>query len=137
MIQFQNEFVTAELVNNSTAILLTLKGFIPSVQYREALEKALDIAKKHKINNWISDITRMKVLGVKDQEWAGTVWLTKAVTAGCYKKQAVIMSDDIFGQASAKNILTTVQNQEIQIQNFTKIEEAKKWLAGSASTVKA
>ncbi len=129
MNQFQNEFVTVELVNNSTAILSTWKGFIPSAKYREALDKSLELAKKHNIKNWISDIRLMKVLGVKDQEWAGTEWLSKAVSAGCYKKQAVIMSEDVFGQASAKNILTTVQNQQIEFQNFTRLEDAKSWLA--------
>lgn len=129
MIQFQNEFVIAELVNNSTAIVLTWKGFIPSSKYREGLDKSLDLAKKHKIKNWISDIRLMKVIGVKDQEWAGTEWLSKTVSAGCYKKQAVIMSEDVFGQASANNILTTVQNQQIEIRNFTNMDDAKKWLA--------
>lgn len=131
MVQFKNEFVIVELVNNSTAILLTWKGFIPSQKYREALDKSLEITQKYKIKNWISDIREMKVVSVKDQEWAGTEWLSKAVTAGCYKKQAVIMPEDVFGQASAKNMITTVtvKNQQIEIQNFTSLEEAKKWLS--------
>lgn len=133
MVQFKNEFVTAELVNDNTAILLTWKGFIPSVNYREALDKSLEVAKKYKIKNWISDITKMKVLGAKDQDWAATSWLPKAVSADCYKKQAVIMSEDIFGQASAKKILTTIENQQIEIQNFIRIDDAKKWLTESAS----
>ena len=131
MIQFQNEFVVVELVNNATAIALTWKGFVPSAKYREALEKSLEIAKKHKIRNWISDLRQMKVLSGKDQEWAGTVWLSNAVASGFYRKQAVIMSEDVFGQASAKNILTTVQNQQIEIQSFVRMEDAKKWLQGS------
>lgn len=137
MIQFQNDHVVAELVNNGTAILTTWKGFVPSHAYRDALTRALEIAKKHKIKFWISDIRSMKVLGVKDQQWAATEWLSNAVSADCYRKQAVIMSEDIFGQASAKNILTTAQNQEIEIQNFTRIEDAKKWLAASASSLAA
>lgn len=129
MIQFENDFVTVELVNNSTALLATWKGFIPSSYYRDALEKSLEIAKKHKIKNWISDIKLMKVIGTPDQEWAGTTWLLNAVSAGCYEKQAVIMSEDIFGKASANKILTTVQDQAIEIQNFVRLEDAKKWLA--------
>jgi len=129
MIQFQNEYVVAELVNNSTVILLTWKGFIPSAEYREALDRSLEIAKTQKISKWISDLRLMKVIRVNDQEWASTDWLSRAVLAGCYSKQAVIMADDVFAQASAQKILTTVQNKQIEIQNFTKIEEAKTWLA--------
>ncbi len=131
MIQFQNESIIVELVNDSTAILLTWKGFIPSLKYREALDKSLEIAKKYKIKNWISDIRLMKVVGVKDQEWAGTIWASKAVSAGCYKKQAVIMPEDVFGKASANNMIATVQNQKIEIKNFTRLDEAKQWLAES------
>jgi hypothetical protein len=129
MVQFQSEYAKIELVNNSSTILLTWKGFIPSATYRETLDKSLEIAKKFKIKKWISDIKQIKVIGVKDQEWAGTDWLSRAVGAGCYHKQAVIMADDIFGQASAKKILTTIQNQEVEIQNFNKLEEAITWLA--------
>jgi hypothetical protein len=128
MVQYQSEYLKIELVNNSSTILLTWKGFIPSEIYRESLNKSLEIAKKYKIKKWISDIKQIKVVGVKDQEWAGTDWLSRAVTSGCYQKQGVIMADDIFGQASAKKILTNIQNQEIEIQNFNKLEEAIIWL---------
>lgn len=135
MIQFQNDSVVVELVNDGTAVAMTWKGFIPSAKYREALEKTLEIARKHRIKYWISDIRQMKVISAKDQEWAATVWLSNAVAAGCYEKQAVIMSEDVFGQASAKNILTTVQNKQIEIQNFVSKDQAKKWLAENASMV--
>ncbi len=129
MIQFQNESVVIELANNSTVLVLTWTGFIPSAKYREALDKSLEIAKRYKIQSWVSDIRKMKVIGAKDQEWAGTDWLSRAVSNGCYRKQAVIMSEDVFGQASAKNIITTVQNQKIEIQNFMRREDALTWLA--------
>jgi hypothetical protein len=134
MIQFQNDSVIVELANNATAIVLTWKGFIPSAKYREALDRSLEIAKKFKIKNWISDIRLMKVVAVKDQEWAGTEWLGKAVASGCYQKQAVIMPEDVFGQVSAKNMITiaTVQNQQIEIQNFLRMDDAKAWLVESA-----
>jgi hypothetical protein len=128
MKQFENEFVKVELINDSTALLITWSGFIPSEKYRDALTRSLEIAKKYKIKNWVSDIKAMKVIAMADQEWASTEWLVKAVTGGCYHKQAVIMADDIFGQASAKKILATVANQEIEIQNFNNIQDAKAWL---------
>jgi hypothetical protein len=131
MVQFKYDYAIAELVNNGTTILLTWKGFISSPNYRETLEKSLEIAKKNRIKNWISDIRLMKVLGPKDQEWAGTDWLPRAVAAGCYHKQAVIMAEDLFGELSAKKILATVQDQQIEIQNFVKVEDAKKWLSAN------
>ena len=135
MLQFHNEFITVELVNQGTAIALTWKGFVPSTSYREAMEKALEIAKKHKIHNWISDIKLVKVLGIKDQEWCGTDWTPRAVLSGCYRKQAVIMPADVFGHASTQNIITKMQNQQIEIQYFTQLEEAKKWLAATHAPV--
>lgn len=128
MIQFQNEFVVVELVDNATAIVLSWKGYIPSAVYREALEKSLEIAKKHKITNWISDIRHMKILEPEDRLWVSSEWLTKAVSADCYKRQAVIMAKDIFAGASARSIISAALNQQIEVQNFTSLEEAKEWL---------
>ncbi|HTF80658.1 MAG TPA: hypothetical protein VL947_03000, partial [Cytophagales bacterium] len=107
MVHFESEFVKIELLSDPNAILSTWIGFVPSAKYREALEMALELAKKHKIDKWISDIKSMKVISVADQEWASTEWFSRALSAGCYRKQAVIMSDDVFGQASAKKIITT------------------------------
>jgi hypothetical protein len=131
MLQFQNEFITIELANNSTVIVLTWKGYIPSPSYREAMEKALEIARERRIENWISDIRLAKVLGIKDQEWCSKDWIPRAASAGCYRKQAVIMSEDVFGQATADKIISRVENQQIEFRNFTKLEDAKEWLAGN------
>jgi len=128
MKQFESEFLKIELVNDSTAIFLTWTGFIPSDKYREGLNKSLEIAQKYKIKNWLSDIKTMKVISVADQEWVNSEWLLKAVTSGCYYKQAVIMADDIFGQASAKKMLAKVADQEIEFQNFNNLQDAKDWL---------
>lgn len=49
MIQFQNDPVVVELVNDGTAVAAHWKGFIPSAKHREALEKVLEIARKQKI----------------------------------------------------------------------------------------
>ena len=69
MLQFQNQFITIELATNFTVVVLTWKGYIPSPSYREAMEKALEIAREYKIENWISDIRQAKVLGIEDQQW--------------------------------------------------------------------
>ncbi|WP_224995712.1 hypothetical protein [Cesiribacter sp. SM1] len=128
MLQFQNDFLVIELVNNATAITLTWKGYIPSPVYREGLEKALEIAVQHNISNWISDIRLMNILDSKDREWAKSVWVPKAVSTGFYKKQAVIMAMDIFAGASARSILSAVPDQQVETKNFTSLEAAKKWL---------
>ncbi len=128
MIQFQNKFVVVALVNSSTAIALTWKGYIPSAVYREALEKSLLIAQEHKIENWISDIRHIKIISVQDRKWVEQAWIPNAVSSGCYKKQAVIMAEDIFAGAAARYLLTVVMDQQVETRNFTNLEEAKAWL---------
>lgn len=128
MVQFQNESVVIELVNNPTAIFLTWKGFPPSLQYREGMEKSLEIAQKHRIRNWISDIRLLEGIRVKDQEWVGQDWLARAVSAGCYKYQAVMITEEVFKEVSSLNIVTTVHDHPIEIRHFTSLEDAKKWL---------
>lgn len=128
MIRYQNESVVVKLTNKATAILLIWKGFPSCLSYRQGLEKSLEIAKEHKIINWISDISQMQAPQIKDQEWAGREWLRKAVSAGCYKNQAVIMAKDFFGDVADLNFTTTIQNLTLEFRHFTSLEDAKEWL---------
>lgn len=128
LIQFQNDYVEVTLDKDATAMVLIWKDYVPSGIYRAALEQALEIAREHQISNWISDIRQLKILEAADQAWVSTDWLNKAITAGCYKKQAVIMAEDIFGQAAARNILAAINEEQIEIQYFNSLEAAKAWL---------
>jgi hypothetical protein len=128
MLQFENEFVKVELVSNSKILLLTWMGFIPSVKYRDACEKALEIAKKHRVKEWLSDIKQVKVVSPTDQEWVVADWAPRAVAAGCYNRQAILMPDDIFGQVSANKMIVSIKGQSVEMQNFNNLEAAKEWL---------
>ena len=128
MIRFQNDSVVVELRNNATAIFLRWKGFPRSTQYREGLEKSLAIAMEYKTRNWISDIRHLDGIGLKDQQWVGEVWLPKAVSNGCYKKQAVIVSAHMEEKISALNVDTSIQNQVVEIRHFTNLKDAREWL---------
>lgn len=127
MLQFQNKFVVVELLNNATAIYLSWRGTVPGKEYRTSLIRALEIAKAHKISNWISDISEMGPIMAEDQEWAGKVWIPEAVSSRTYQKQAVVV-DEYFGGVSSNDFVVTVQGQEIEFKHFSSLEEAKHWL---------
>ena len=128
MADFQNGSVVVELANNANAIFLRWKGSVPSLEYREGLERSLEIARKHNIKNWISDIRLLNGISLKDQRWVSVEWLPKAVSAGCYKNQAVIVAEYPFEKPSELNTITTIQNETVEIQHFTNPEDAKQWL---------
>jgi hypothetical protein len=130
MVQFENEYVKIETLNNSKILKIVWIGFVPGDAYRAALEKSLEIAKKFKITNWLTDARTMKVVKLENQDWAMKDWMPRVVNAGCYKKQAVVLPQDLFGKASADRMISMVGNQEVAFSNFGTEESAIDWLSG-------
>lgn len=128
MLQFENEYVKIELVNNSKVVKIAWIGFVPADKYKEALEKSLEIAKTHKISDWLTDARGIKVIKVESQDWAMNDWMPRAVNAGCYKRQAMVLPNDAFGKASADRMISLIGKQEVVFSNFNSEESALAWL---------
>lgn len=133
MTQYESKFAKIELLNNSSIIKISWFGLIPSEEYRSVLNQALDVAKKLKITNWLTDARFIKVIRVEDQNWAMSDWMIAAVTANVYKRQAVLLPDDVFGQASAKRMISKIQGQDVEFNNFNSEALAVEWLASEVT----
>ena len=132
MIQLENEFVTVELVPDSKVIKITWRGFIPVDVYKEALEKSLEIARENNISCWLTDARQIKVIKLESQRWALNDWGPRAISEGCYRKQALVMPEDLFGKASTDRIISQFDNnKEVVFSNFSSEEAALEWLTNS------
>lgn len=110
-------------------IKLTLQGFVRSKHYRETLNKALAVAKDYEINKWLTDIRKVKVISVADQEWLMADWIPRAVVGG-YRFQALIIREDAFCRASYDELVSKIGGRSITAKNFKNVDDAYKWLDG-------
>lgn len=133
MVHYESKSAKIELLANSSIVKLTWLGLVPSEEYRDVLTKATELATKLKITNWLTDARFVKVIRVEDQNWAMSEWMPNAVNAGVYKRQAVILPDDIFGQASAKRMISKINGQDVEFNNFNAEATALEWLTSDVT----
>lgn len=90
-----------------------MEGFIPVDVYKEALEKSLEIARENNISNWLTNAKQINVIKLESQYWALNNWAPRAISEGCYRKQAEVMPEDLFGKASTDRIISQFGNKEV------------------------
>lgn len=123
----KEKYLEISLDEQEKVIELKWNGFVNSQNYRNALDKALDIAKENGITKWLTDARKVKVISLSDQEWVISDWVPRAVKCG-YKYQAMIVPEDAFGKMSSDELVSEVEGKSIVAKNFTDKSNALTWL---------
>ena len=104
-----------------------LRRFVHGAEFREVLEKGLEVFQKHNACKWLSDDRGNGALNKADSEWALTVWAPRVMAAG-WKYWAVVMPEKVIGQMNMKRWLATYAEKGITAQAFEDPDEALIWL---------
>ncbi len=103
-------------------------GFLSPDEFKVIANDLLVILETKKVKKQINDVKQMKVLKQEVQIWLNDVWFPKAQKNGL-KYFAFVVPDDIFGKMSMEGANKSAPNKfDIEIQYFSEIIEAKKWL---------
>lgn len=127
IVLFENKYLTIRHHEVDQTLLLTWRGFIPSVSFRElACEviKAVDESNARKI---LSDNREWKIISPNDQGWAANHWFPKAEEKGV-QVLATVLSNDIFNREAERNVEGMANLKLMQVKNFNTEEEALRWL---------
>ncbi len=117
--------VIVEEQTEIAAAVISFRGSLKSVDYRNAMEANYELCKKSNVKNWLQNNTDAGVLSLEDQQWVSNDLIPRA--ANYVEKIAVVISKDVFRKFAAKNILEK-QKGKLNFQYFTSLEEAKDWL---------
>ncbi len=127
IVLFENKYLTIRHHEVDQTLILTWRGFIPSVSFRElACEviKAVDESNARKI---LSDNREWKIISPNDQGWAANHWFPKAEEKGV-QALATVLSNDIFNREAERNVEGMANLKRMQVKNFNTEEEALRWL---------
>ncbi len=124
----KEKYIEINVDHSAQIIELKWNGFVKSKNYREALDKAIEIAKEHSLNKWLTDATNVKVVSISDQEWVMNDWFPRALEAG-YKYQALIIPRDEFGKTSSNELISEVDGKSVIAKNFMDYNTALEWLS--------
>lgn len=101
--------------------------FIYGQEFRQILEKGLEIFKQHDAQKWLSDDRLNSTLTAEDSEWGQKDWFPRVFEAG-WKYWAIVMPDKIVGKMNMQRFIDAYSTQGLTINIFDDADEALKWL---------
>jgi hypothetical protein len=119
-------FYEAHVNPQSNCIYSTWNGFVNVENVKKACLAGLDLLKKYKCPYLINDNSNLRGPWQQANEWIETIWIPQAITLGL-RYFAHIISSDIFGQLSAKDL----EKKAVGIFNmrlFENVEQAEVWI---------
>jgi hypothetical protein len=104
-----------------------LRRFVHGREFRDVLEKGLELFLKHGASKWLSDDRGNGPLTKADEQWALGDWAPRVMAAG-WKHWAVVLPEKVLGQMNMKRWIETYAKQGITARAFSEPDEALKWL---------
>jgi hypothetical protein len=101
--------------------------YIYGEEFRQVLEKGLEVFIQHNAQKWLSDDRLNSALPPEDAEWGINNWSPRVMGAG-WKYWALVMPDKIVGQMNMQRFIDLYAKQGVTVQIFDDPDEALKWL---------
>lgn len=101
--------------------------FIYGQEFRQVLEKGLEIFKQNGAQKWLSDDRKNSTLTAEDSAWGLSDWSPRVLQAG-WKYWAIVMPDKIVGKLNMQRFIEDYAKKGVTIDIFGDPEEALKWL---------
>ncbi|WP_210461900.1 STAS/SEC14 domain-containing protein [Rufibacter roseolus] len=119
---------TNQVDTSLQAVVATYNGFLKHPEFKEIAEGSLQLIKESGFSKILVDTRQTRVIQKESQEWIDRDWFPRAIRAGV-KQMAFLTPDDFFGKMSVEATnKQAVLVGEIDIQYFTSINAAKRWL---------
>lgn len=108
-------------------IRVTWKGEVKSEEYRHTFHKTLECGEKNVVENFISDITRQKIISPEDRKWFETDVLPKAISVGL-KRGCVVYDGNIFKKYYLTHIMNSTKDFGLPFKFAGSMDEALNWI---------
>lgn len=124
---YQSDYATLWYHPESKIVHHAWHKFIYGNEFRQVLEKGLELFKQHGANKWLSDDRDNSALPKNDFEWSINDWFPRVFAMG-WKYWAIVMPDKAVGQMNMKRFIDIYAKQGLEIKIFDNPDEALKWL---------
>lgn len=123
---FDKVFLTIEFDATNQWIYNNWVGVLPTEKVIQGCQATIDFLRENPCAHMLND--NRKIIGSWNSanDWIAEHWIPQVLALGL-RRFAHIVSPDIFGQASAAELVTRV-GQHFEIRLFQDLELAKAWL---------
>lgn len=122
-----NEFATLLYYPDKKIVHHKFHKFFTGQPLRDVLNRGTELLREHGAHKWLSDDRDFAALHPDDREWGMVDWNPRTVEAG-WRYWAVVMPAAAVGQMSTKRLIETFSELGVEVQAFSDLDEALKWL---------
>jgi hypothetical protein len=126
MAQYESAFLIIEWDGSIEAVIMNWTDFAEGEEYREGLNKGLEVIEQHGAENWLADLREMGAVSQEDQEWTRNEWHPRAFETSL-TNMAIIQPESVVAEMSVDDLVQEI-GEETTIQIFDNKEDAKSWL---------
>ena len=101
--------------------------YIYGQQFRNVLEKGLEVFKEKGAQKWLSDDRNNSALPTEDGDWAQENWAPRVIAAG-WKYWAIVLPEKVVGQMNMQRFIEENTKLGLTVRVFSDPDEALKWL---------
>ena len=125
--RFEQVYYQAEYDVSNNWVHTCYDGFCRPDEIIEGVKSTLNLLKDNPVHKLLSDNRGLKGTWNEANEWLEENWFKYATQYGL-KRHATVMSEDLFSQISQENHEKANVDTGIDMESFTKMEEAIEWL---------
>jgi hypothetical protein len=119
--------VTMELWRELGVLVNTWTGFLKGEEYRELMNRAVELLERHGISKVLADVSQLRPLVAEDMSWTTEDWAPRAVAAGM-REMAVVLPRSVFAQLSVTRVVENLGDDRIVTAQFDDVRSALAWL---------
>ena len=121
------EFATLWFYPGRKIVRHVFHQFIHGAEFRNVLDKGVEIFQKEGAQKWLSDDRKNSALSPDDERWSMEDWFPRVLAAG-WKYWAVVMPDKVTGQMNMNRMMKRYIDEGLTVKVFSDPDEALKWL---------
>lgn len=125
-IYHQTSCMTIGWDDSTDCVVSKVKGYAKGKEYRNALNKGLELLAQKGTTKWLGDMREGAVMSQEDVEWAQQDWRPRAAKAGL-KWTALLLSESALQQMQLDR-MRRVEESLIETAYFHDVGKAKAWL---------
>jgi hypothetical protein len=125
---FESKAIHISYNKQKNFIHVEWKGFASNSEYLEILTKQLQLTIQKQADKILYDLRKMAVVSTENQKYTNEVYFPQMAQAGS-KYAAIVIPENIFGQASVNSILGKKNEALFEAKLFNNHQAAIEWLS--------
>lgn len=130
MAHYTAPHLTVEWDRSLEAVVMNWHDFAKGEDFREGLEKGLELVERKGARNWLADLREMGTVSKEDQRWTNEEWHPRAFRTSL-SNMAIIQPENVVANMSVENMVTEIEDAGVVSHVFDNRPEAESWLQGN------